>query len=240
MGTLYWQLNDTWPVASWSSIDYHGRWKALQYMARKFFAPLLVSGVEDKGRGVVDIHVTSDLLQPAPATLRWRICTVAGRTVGRGSKTIRAAKLASRKVHTLDMADLLAKYGERDLLVHLELTAKGQPLSTNLVTFARPKHMDLARKPGITAKVAVANSKAGPGNGRAGADGQSFVVTLATKFPALWTWLELVKMDATYSDNFVHLLPGQKSKILVQPIKAMTLREFREQLTVRSLADTYE
>jgi beta-mannosidase len=226
MGTLYWQINDTWPVASWSSIDYHGRWKALHYMARHFFAPLLVSGVEDKAKGTVQIHVNSDLLQPIAATLRWRICTVAGKTVGKGSKTIRAAKLASRSVHALDLADDLAKYGPQDLLVHLELSAKGQPTSTNLVTFARPKQMELASKPGITAQVQ--------------ADGkQGFAVTLETKSPALWTWLELAKADATYSDNFVHVLPGQKAKILVRPKKSLTLKEFRDQLTVRSLVDTY-
>ena len=48
-GSLYWQLDDCWPVASWSSIDYYGRWKALHYFARRFFAPVLVSPVEDKG-----------------------------------------------------------------------------------------------------------------------------------------------------------------------------------------------
>lgn len=43
MGTVYWQLNDCWPVVSWSSIDYYGRWKALHYFAKRFFAPVLVS-----------------------------------------------------------------------------------------------------------------------------------------------------------------------------------------------------
>ena len=226
MGTLYWQLNDTWPVASWSSVDYHGRWKALQYMARKFFAPLLVSGVEDKDKGIVDIHVTSDLLERVEANLRWRACTATGKTVARGAKTIRAAKLASRKAHTIDMADLLAKYGPQDLLVHLELAANGQPISTNLVTFARPKQIELQKKPGITVKVQANGDKC-------------FAVTLKTKAPALWTWLELAKMDATYSDSFMHILPGQKIKVLVQVKKPMGLREFREQLTVRSLVDTY-
>ena len=50
-GSLYWQLDDCWPVASWSSIDYYGRWKALQYFARRFFAPVLVSPVDRQGRG---------------------------------------------------------------------------------------------------------------------------------------------------------------------------------------------
>ena len=235
MGTLYWQLNDTWPVASWSSIDYHGRFKALQYMARRFYAPLLVSGVEDAKKGTVDIHVTSDLLEPVAARLRWRIVTTTGKTVGRGAKTIRAEKLASRKVHTLDLADLLGKhgphnrpgkYGPQDLLVHLELAAKGQPTSTNLVIFARPKQMDLATRPGIKAQVSH--------DGR-----QGFAVTLTTKSPALWAWLELTKADAVYSDNFVHLLPGQKVRILVRPKKPLALNEFRKQLLVRSLISTY-
>ena len=51
MGTLYWQINDCWPVASWSSVDSLGRWKALHYMARRFFAPLLISGLEDWDTG---------------------------------------------------------------------------------------------------------------------------------------------------------------------------------------------
>ena len=53
MGTLYWQINDCWPVASWSSLDYHGRWKTLHYMARHFYAPLLVSAVPDLEEGSV-------------------------------------------------------------------------------------------------------------------------------------------------------------------------------------------
>ena len=58
MGSIFWQLNDCWPVASWSSIDYYGRWKALQYYARRFYAPVLVSPhVED---GAVKVYIVSD------------------------------------------------------------------------------------------------------------------------------------------------------------------------------------
>ncbi|MCX7030154.1 MAG: hypothetical protein NTU62_08550, partial [Spirochaetes bacterium] len=78
MGTLYWQLNDCWPVASWSSIDWHGRWKALHHLARRFFAPVLVSGVEDPAGGTVEVHVTSDLREPFEGTVSWELTTVAG------------------------------------------------------------------------------------------------------------------------------------------------------------------
>ena len=47
MGALVWQLNDCWPVVSWSSIDYHGRWKALHYYEKRFFAPVLISCQEE-------------------------------------------------------------------------------------------------------------------------------------------------------------------------------------------------
>ncbi len=81
MGTLYWQLNDCWPVASWSSIDSLGRWKALHYMARQIYAPELVSAVEDAGSGAVELHLTNDLRQPSRGTLAWRLTDVAGRSL---------------------------------------------------------------------------------------------------------------------------------------------------------------
>ena len=49
MGALYWQINDCWPVASWSSIDYFGRWKALQYYAKRFYSDLLISPTVEDG-----------------------------------------------------------------------------------------------------------------------------------------------------------------------------------------------
>ena len=57
-GLLYWQLNDCWPVASWSSIDYFGRWKALHYYAKRFFAPLLLS-CKEEGILTQDININA-------------------------------------------------------------------------------------------------------------------------------------------------------------------------------------
>ncbi|MEJ5223565.1 MAG: sugar-binding domain-containing protein, partial [Anaerolineales bacterium] len=75
-GTLIWQLDDSWPVASWSSIDYFGRWKALHYAARRFYAPLLLS-VAEYGR-TMKVHLTSDLTLPTDAVVRWRLETLDG------------------------------------------------------------------------------------------------------------------------------------------------------------------
>ncbi len=226
MGTLYWQLNDVWPVASWSSIDYPGRWKALHYMARHFFAPVLVSGLEDPAKGLVEAHITSDLRKAASGTLKWAVTDAAGRRLRQGSKRVRTPVNGNRKATTLRLGDLLAKHGKRDLLVWLELSVKGQPLSTNLVTFARPKHLELADRPGITAR--VARNKDG-----------SFQVTLTTKQPALWTWMELDGSDARFSDNFVHLRPGRAVEVTVTPTRDLTAAQVRKHLRIRSLVDTF-
>jgi beta-mannosidase len=226
MGTLYWQLNDVWPVASWSSIDYHGRWKALHYMARHFFAPVLVSGLEDAAKGTVEVHVTSDLLRSVPGVLSWTVTDVAGRKLLTGKKNVRTPVNGDRRAVTLRLKGLLKERGPRDLLVWLALAAKGQPKASNLVTFGRPKHLELAEKPEITSAVTARK------------DG-SFTVRLSTKRPALWTWLELDGVDARFSDSFVHLCPGRSARVTVVPSRTLTPAQFRRRLRVRSLVDTY-
>ena len=74
-GTLYWQLNDCWPVASWSSLDYFGRWKALLYAARRFYAPLLLSIVDKPTEQ--DVYITSDLCETWEGCVRWSLETLA-------------------------------------------------------------------------------------------------------------------------------------------------------------------
>lgn len=226
MGTLYWQLNDVWPVASWASIDYHGRWKALHYMARHFFAPVLVSGLEDSEKGTVEVHITSDLLEAKSGTLKWLVTTAGGKKLAGGSKSVRTPENGNRKATTLRLADILKKQGERDVLVWLELSVKGQPTATNLVTFARPKQLELSTKPGIQTSIAAKK------NG-------SFTVTIKTKAPALWCWLEVEGKDARYSDNFIHLRPGRSQKINLTLKKRCTAAELRKRLKVCSLIDTF-
>jgi beta-mannosidase len=224
MGTLYWQINDTWPVASWSSIDYYHRWKALHYMARRFFAPVLVSGVEDPDTGTVDIHVTSDLPDPREMRLRWIVTDAFGRELVSGEKAIRTPRQAGRKVHTLRLRSILAQRSARDVLVWLELSDGDGLVSENLVMFARPKHLDLSQSPGVTARVQKRASS-------------TFLVTLTCSAAALWTWFDLSECDFRAQDNFVHLRPGSSRTIVVRPRENMGVKQFREQLQVRSVVD---
>ncbi len=144
MGTLYWQLNDCWPVASWSSLDYYGRWKALHYMARRFYAPSIITGVEDLSQGKVAVHVTSDRLAAEDGEVRWQVTTVSGDPVSRGSLALTIPALANKLVTLLELQPFIDQFGARDLLVWLELVdGWGEVRAKNLVTFVRPKHLAL-------------------------------------------------------------------------------------------------
>lgn len=225
MGALYWQINDTWPVASWASIDYHGRWKALHFMARRFFEPMLISGVEDNAKGTVEIHVSSDLMSAKSGTASWTLTNTNGKALASGRKRIRIGAGKSAKVDTLRLKPFLESHTERDLMVWLELTVGGKVVSTNFVTFARPKHFALP-DPDIRAKVKTIK-------------GGAFAVTLKARRPALWAFMELKKADACFNDNFICLEPGKATEIIVTPEKPMTKSQFMRQLQVKSLVDTY-
>jgi beta-mannosidase len=227
MGALYWQLNDCWPAASWSSLDYAGRWKALHYLARRFYAPLLVSGVEDASAGTVEVHLASDHLRACQGEVQWRVTLLDGTLLRDGSRKYQLPARSSAVQTTLRLADLLQKHGPRDLLVWLAaLDEKGAVLSTNLVLFCRPKQLEL---PAPRIRVDV----------RAW-DDNSYAVTLTARHPALWVWLTLEEVDAKYDDNFVCLEPERPVRLRVTPATRMKIEQFRQALQVSSLRDTYQ
>lgn len=225
MGALYWQHNDCWPVASWASIDYHGRWKALHYMARHFFAPMLISGVEDPEKQTVDVHVTSDLQQSLPALLNWVATDVTGGVLDSGEQRVQTPVNGNLKAMTIDLKRVIKQAGKRNVMVWLELSAEGREKCTSLVTFVKPKHLELTTDPGVSMKVTE--------------NGDAFQVKLKTKRPALWAWLELKNVDARFSDNYLHLRPARTVTVEVRPGQPITLDQLQDKLSVHSLVDTY-
>ena len=107
MGSLYWQLNDCWPVASWATIDYYGRWKALHYYVRRFYDDVLVSPYLDDDK--VDIYIVSDKLQPFGGTIHTRLLDFSGKVLLDQTKDIQAPAQSSAIYLSFDKADLSAK-----------------------------------------------------------------------------------------------------------------------------------
>ena len=224
MGTLYWQLNDCWPVTSWASIDSFGRWKALHYMAKRFFAPVIISGVEDRTTGTVEIDLTSDLLREDKGRARWQVLTPDGDVLDSGELNVSIPPRRNTRLTTLDLSGFLKEHGPDRLTLFLDLATEAGHASQSVVLFVRPKKIEWA-DPELRASVVQ--------------NGDTFAVTIEAQAPALWTWLELTHTDCRFSDNFLHLRPDHPTILTARPAAPISLADFRSQLKVRSLRDTY-
>ena len=221
MGALFWQLNDCWPVASWSSIDYFGRWKALQYYARRFFADLLVSPFAHDG--VVDIYVVSDRQQPVNAQLRTRLLSFDGKALSEKTQQVLVAPQSSGVFMSLNEKELLAGAdADRSFLV-VELNVDGQLASRNELFFDRMRNLQLPQKPPIEAMVT--------------GSAPNYTVTLRSPALARDVDLSFGDLDTTLSDNFVDLLPGETTVLKVT--STATADELRRGLKITSLTDAF-
>jgi beta-mannosidase len=188
MGTLYWQLNDTWPVASWSGLEYGGGWKALHYLARRFNAPVLVTGQPDPDTGDVVLWAINDTPKPVSLSVAARSVAFAGTMKTIGDWAVVVPVQGAVEVARLTVA--------ADEFIHFEWAdTNGRHQSENEYLPKRPKEYDVGL-PDITA---VKN------------DGH---VTLFTDRPALWvTWD--AGCDTVWSDNYLTLLPGRPRRLTI-------------------------
>ncbi len=221
-GTLIWQLNDCWPVASWSSIDYFGRWKALHYAARKFYAPILLT-VEDKA-DQMRMFVTNDTTKNWTGEVRWSLETLAGKRLDQGIENVSAAALAVTLVRSLDCNRKVKEENRREVVLVAELWKGGKFLARQLATFVPNKHLELAA-PQIETEVSKA--------------GQDLVIKIKTSCLARFVELELDGVDVVFTDNYFDLPAGQAATVTCQLPEGWTLQQARSALWVRSLVDSY-
>jgi beta-mannosidase len=223
MGSLFWQLNDCWPVASWSSIDYYGRWKALQYYARRFYAPILVSPhVED---GALKVYIVSDKTKANSALLRVRLMDFSGKVLLEEKRTVNIASLASQVYLDWPLRKL-TDAGATDtsrVFVVAELTGPdGDRISRNLIYLAPVKQIRL-----LPAKLKVETTG---GNG-------SYKISVTSPVLARSVYLSFGGLDVKVSDNYFNLLPGETAEITAS--SAASLDVLKAQLKVISLTDAF-
>ncbi len=236
-GALYWQLNDCWPVASWSSIEFTGRWRALHYVARRFFAPALVSahlpGDEIAGIGnyrrstvhEVHLHTIYDAPAPARGVLRWDLFTVAGKIVLNGEKKVALRYGESVRQQTLDLAKPIAEHGRGALYLRVALDVEGTCVSEDTVFLTAPRFMDLPR-----AATQVRTELLHPR--------QAQVSFLSPVFQHRFAF-ELPGLAHKASDNYFELYPREAKTVTLDFARPITLARLREALQWRSLVDTY-
>ena len=217
MGSLYWQLNDVWPGASWASIDYYGRWKALQFHARRFYAPLLIAALRNQGETTVSL--VSDRTAAADLHWRMRVMDFAGKTLSQHEEAATVPALASSKVATYSDAQLLKGADPRASFASFELLDGEQVVSRNLVFFDEAKNLQLPA-PHVQATLET------------GTDG--YTLTLSTDQLARDVWVSFGELDADLSDNAFDLLPGQRITLTVH--SKVSLQQLQHALQVQDLA----
>jgi beta-mannosidase len=221
-GTLYWQLDDCWPVASWSSLDYFGRWKALHYAARRFYAPLLLS-IEDSPPKQA-IHVTSDLREPWEGTIRWSLETLGGAVLASGQEPVKVAPLASMHVRTFDFASHISDDNQRDVIFVAELWQEDRRVALQIATFAPTKHLQLT-DPAVTTNLR--------------SEQDQLIVELASRSLARLLELSLEGSDVIFSDNYFDLPVGRTVAVSCPLPVGWTLEQARAALKIRSVYDSY-
>ncbi|HKY29226.1 MAG TPA: glycoside hydrolase family 2 protein, partial [Pyrinomonadaceae bacterium] len=225
MGALYWQINDCWPVASWSSIDYFGRWKALQYYAKRFYKDLLISPtVEDD---TLKLYVVSDRVNAVPATIRLRLLNLDGSIMKSEYREVSIAPLSSRSYFDWKVSELLEGTDKKKAFVYAELLENSKEVVSSNDYFFAP-YKDLAfPKPTITPEIIGAKER-----------GKFRVKLSADKF-AKAVYLAVPDHDGFFSDNYFNLAPGRERIVDFRSRAPLSLEEFRKRLQIRSVFDAF-
>ncbi|NHI92477.1 MAG: glycoside hydrolase family 2 protein [Candidatus Lokiarchaeota archaeon] len=223
MGSLYWQLNDCWPVISWSSLDYNGRWKALHYLARKFYSPFFASVIESKNS--VIMCITNDLKQPQTAIFKWIIQDVDGKIFFDGEETVTVPPCTSLEIKSINVKKInKSRVKFRKKIVFFYLYDEDRNLlQRGFRLFERPKFFPL-KDPRLEYHVKKIND-------------ENYELTILAKEIALFVYIESDRFEFNASDNYFSLNKGEKCQINLKPEDEQVRKEFAFSIRVNSLFD---
>jgi len=223
MGSLYWQLNDVWPGASWSSIDFFGRWKALQFQARRFYADVAVAALRSEGN--TNLSVISDKVDKFDAELRLRISDLDGRVLRSERSQVTVEPLAATPVWQRSDQDLLQGADPGRTTADFELVADGKTLARSTVYFVSNRDLKLA-DPQLEAHIVTDPS--GVRN--------AFRLSIKSRLLARAVWIDFGAVDVDLDDNSMDIHAGDE--VLIPFRSAASLQTLQEHLTLRSLVDS--
>ncbi len=243
MGTLFWQLNDNWPVASWSSIEYGGKWKHLQYHAKRFYAPLAVMAVPSGRKGdkkpktvpdgelgdddEIEIWAVNDANQAVLSDIQCTVWTFGGKKAAVRNYAYQLPPRSATLLRTCQGSEF-GNVGERvDRFLGLEINATVNGVKTKyrneyMFNYYKRCPIETAR---VDASVADRNGK--------------WTVTLTTDKPAFFVWANATGIRGEFSDNSFTLYPGSPVTLTFTPKGDCTFDQFKAALQVKHLRQTY-
>ncbi len=199
MGSLYWQLNDSWPTISWSTVDYYGRWKASHYAVKKANNPILVS--PELNGNMLKVFVVNDKLSKIEnAKLEILLVRFDGEELHSIEKNIQLQANTSTLVFENNIGDWLDGINFNETLVKVDLYSDEKQLSENYVYFNEPKNLTLQK-----ANVKFEKTKAEKG----------YKLKLTTDYLAKNLYLRFDNPDVKVSDNYFDLVPGEEKVVEV-------------------------
>ncbi len=222
MGSLYWQLNDSWPVVSWSGIDYYGNWKAMHYHARDAFKPLTINVYEENGK--IEFFSLSDkLIDENGLSLSIELKNFDGKTIRKTSKKVNAKANSTEKIFELNSKDFISEEQRKNSVMIVKLLdAKNKLIAQELHYFDVPKNLNFPQTD-IQQKIKQENGK--------------ITLTLSSKKLAKDVFVEIPIQGARFSDNFFDLLPGEKKVITISSPEIKT--KGKHEISVKHLRETY-
>lgn len=228
MGALYWQLNDEWPVASWSSIDYYGRWKALHYYARNFFEP--VAGSVVRNGYTIEAWLENESLADAGceveiALKKTDLTVIKSITVKGICPSLSAAKIAE-----VDLSAQMQELNQEEVFAAITYRFADGRVQREIETFVPYKHLRM-QQPNLTT---IVNEEE-----------EAYRITVTSDVLAAFVELELEEADGIFSDNYFMLTDTQPVTITLQKKDifrgtVQDAEELKQQLHIKSLRDSYE
>lgn len=211
MGSLFWQLNDSWPVVSWSSIDYYGNWKAMQYQSQRAFAPVLINAIKE-GDDLCVYLISDELQDRDDVRLTVELMDFDGKSHGKWTQNGKLTANTSMLFLKKRVDEFLSKQDAATSFLRFTLKAKnGAALADEVFYFAYPKDQKLPE-----ARIETSVKKRG----------EAIEMTLKTDKLARDIFIEVPVQGVRFSDNFFDLLPGQRKKITITSPEGHSLKDF--------------
>lgn len=219
MGTLVWQHNDCWPVASWAGRDYYGRWKAQQYFSKAAYDDILVSPVVMGDS--INVNIVTDRRTPAKGKFTITAMTLDGKPLFSKEFDFTAKPLTSTKVFGERVADLIQGRNRGDVIFHTTFSTPEKEYD-NVAFSTKQKHMNYSAP---DYKLDVVKN------------GDGYDLTIGSDVFARGVFLSLDGIDNFFSDNYFNIMPGKSRTIHVTT--PLSEKDFRNQLKLISMGDVH-
>ncbi len=229
MGSLYWQLNDCWPVASWASIDYYGRWKALHYGAKRFYARFMASACEEEELSTkIAYYVHNESFRSHRAALEISLVDKDFNVLYQEQVDTENQAFETKAVENMDFAPWIKDEEQRRrVFARYRLIEEGQCVSTGITMFVKPKYFHYSI-PKYEVQIREEEEK--------------FYINVKADTFANYVELYLTEADCVFSDNYFDITERQGVEVSVEKSQlpsGFSAEDMRSQLRIRSVAESY-